>query len=154
MIDETTNEKIFYFIVETPLFDKLSPSEVMEIIDIVEEVDYEAGEEIFKEGDAGDAWYIVYNGLVQVVKDEQIIAFIKEKECFGEMSILNELPRSATVTASEDTILLRISKDDFDELVEERSLAAYKLIHEIAKQLATRQRTTSAWLSSLMLSAE
>ena len=104
----------------------------------------------FNEGDDGDAWYIVYHGEVDVLKAGKKIAVIGKNECFGEMAILEDLPRSATVMASTDCLLLRISKEAFDELISDDHPVAYKLAYEMAKMLASRARVTSEWLTDLL----
>ena len=142
------------FLLETPFFEKLEPREVMEIIHIVEVAEYPAGDVVFKEGDTGDAWFIVYRGAVDVLKEgaagEKKIAEIGPKGCFGEMSILNDLPRSATIRAAEDTMVLRVKRGVFGKLVEEEHLVAYKLLHEMAILLAERQHTSTSKLSELL----
>ena len=154
--DESTVTKMsdhfISFLHQTPLFDKLDQEELQQIFPIIEEVNCKADEIIFNEGDQGDAWYIVYRGTVDVLKDDRKIAVIGEKECFGEMAILEDLPRSATVVASQKAILLRIGKEVFQQLINENNLVAYKLAYEMAQLLASRQRVTTEWLSKLLKS--
>lgn len=82
-----------------------------------------SGAILFKQGDPGDALYIVENGSLRVsvqttAKTGTFISDIRDGECVGEMSLLTEQPRTATVTALEDTELLCLAKSDFDELAE------------------------------------
>jgi zinc transporter ZupT len=84
-----------------------------------------AGEILFKAGDAGDALYIVAHGKVEVLTADlrdakasgHAIAVLGEGAAFGEMSLLSGDPRTATIRAAEDTDLLKIGKDDFEQLV-------------------------------------
>jgi CRP-like cAMP-binding protein len=84
-----------------------------------------AGEILFKAGDPGDALYIVAHGKVEVLANGQAgadasgsaIAVLGPGHAFGEMSLLSGGPRTATIRAVEDTDLLEISKDDFEQLV-------------------------------------
>jgi len=79
-----------------------------------------AGEILFKAGDAGDALYIVARGKVEVLTDGSwgcAIAVLGAGHAFGEMSLLSGGRRTATIRANEDTDLLEIGKDDFDQLV-------------------------------------
>ena len=147
-------ERLITFLLETPMFDNLEPSEIMQIIHIVEVKPLQAGDVIFSEGDAGDAWYVLYKGSVDVVKDtphgENRIATLKPHACFGEMSILESLPRSATVRAAEDSITLRIPHSTFGKLLANDELIAYKLLYHMAILLAHRQRATTDTLSRLL----
>ena len=150
MTKEISSDEMFTFILDTPFFDKLDPRELMDIFHVIESFQYKAGEEIFHEGDPGDAWYIVYEGGVEVVRHGKTLAVLGEKECFGEMSVLDKLPRSATVKAITDSTLMKISGDSFDKLLEEKHMAAYKLIQQMAITLSGRQRRATARLSALM----
>jgi len=147
-------EQMITFLLETPFFEKLEPTEIMEIIHIVEVAEYQAGEVIFKEGDPGDAWFVVYSGAVDVLRDGAtnaiIIAEIGPKGCFGEMSILDGLPRSATVRAAEDSTVLRVKRGAFGKLIDDDHLVAYKLLYQMAVLLAGRQRTSTTRLSELL----
>jgi CRP-like cAMP-binding protein len=66
------------------------------------------------------------------------------------MSILDGLPRSAAVRAAEDSVALRIPRNDFEGLLDANELIAYKLIYHMAILLAHRQRTTTETLSRLL----
>ena len=153
-----TRERLITFLLETPLFEKLDPAEIQEIIHVVEVDEHQAGHIIFCEGDPGDAWFVMYRGAVEVLKHgaggEKRRAVIGPEECFGEMSILDGLPRSATIRATEDSVVLRVRRDAFGELLDDDHLVAYKLIHHMAILLAERQRTTTLRLSELLNESE
>jgi CRP-like cAMP-binding protein len=153
-----TRERLITFLLETPMFEKLDPAEIQEIIHVVEVEQYQAGDIIFSEGDPGDAWFVLYRGTVEVLKHgaggEKKIAVIGPEDCFGEMSILDGLPRSATIRATEDSVVLRVRRDTFGELLDDNHLVAYKLIHHMAILLAERQRTTTLRLSELLNETE
>ena len=147
-------ERMLTFLLETPMFEKLEPSELMEVIHIVEVRQYKAGDIIFSEGEPGDAWFVLYRGTVDVLKHgltgEKKITEIPEKACFGEISILDGSPRSATIQAETDAVAFRIPRDAFSALIDSKHLVAYKLLHQMAILLATRQRGTTARLSELL----
>jgi CRP-like cAMP-binding protein len=149
-----TRERLITFLLEAPIFDNLDPAEIMQIMHIVEVQPLQKGDVIFKEGDPGDAWFVLYKGSVDVLKDtphgENKIATLKPPACFGEMSILDGLPRSAMVRAAEDSVALRITRSAFDGLLDDNELIAYKLIYHMAILLAHRQRATTETLSRLL----
>ncbi len=154
MESKITRERLITFLLETPMFEKLDPSEIMEIIHIVDIEQYQAGDTIFSEGDTGDAWFVLYRGAVEVLKHgeagEKKITRLGPQACFGEISILDGSPRSATIRATEDSIVFRVTRDAFARLIDDDHLVAYKLIHQMAILLAERQRTTTYRLSELL----
>lgn len=158
METKVTRERLITFLLETPMFEELDPSEIQEIIHIVEVEEYQAGDIIFNEGDAGDAWFVLYRGAVEVLKHgasgENKITDLGSQACFGEISILDGSPRSATIRATEDSIVIRVSRAAFAELVESDHLVAYKLLQHMAILLAERQRNTTLRLSELLNSTE
>lgn len=158
METKITRERLITFLLETPMFEKLIPSELMEIIHIVEVHQYQAGDVVFNEGDAGDAWYVLHRGAVEVLKHgatgEKKITELGPQACFGEISILDGSPRSATIRASKDSVVLRIPRDAFGDLLDDDHLVAYKLLYQMAILLAERQRTTTLRLSELLQTSE
>jgi CRP-like cAMP-binding protein len=98
-------DTVIGFLVATPLFDGLDAAERAEVVRIMELQRLAKGEEVFHEGDAGDAWYVIFDGRVEVTKEMPSgptrIAVLRGGTCFGEMAILDGLARSATVRALE-----------------------------------------------------
>ena len=140
-----TLESIISFLLDTPMFCDLRPDELAEIVHVMQLQRVRDGQRIFREGEDGDAWYVVYEGQAMVSKDRlmgpsQELARLGSKVCFGEMALIDGSPRSASVTAVGEGTLFRFPKSDFDELLEEGNIAAFKLIHEMAKVLCERQR--------------
>lgn len=151
---KVTRERLITFLLETPMFEKLEPSEMMEIIHIVKTQQYREGDVVFSEGDLGDAWYVLYRGAVEVLKHgatgEKKITTLGPQACFGEISILDGSPRSATVRVTEDSVVFRVPRDLFNELTDNGHVVAYKLLHQMAILLAARQRSTTLRLSELL----
>jgi len=142
------------FLLTTPMFEHLELDEIREIIHIVETQKYEAGDIIFSEGEPGDAWYALYRGEVEVVKQsgggQKHIRTLEPPSCFGEIAILDGLPRSATVRATQDTLVLRIPQSKFKELMDEEHLVACKLIKHMALVLVSELRSNTEALSELL----
>src|SRR5262249_25332512 len=78
---------------------------------------FEPGEAVFEEGDLGDRMYAIRRGEVEVVRDGVRLALLGAGECFGEMALLGNLPRNATVRATQPTDALAIAKGDFAKLL-------------------------------------
>lgn len=93
-------------------------------------------------------------GEVEVIKEstqgERVIAILGPRACFGEMAILDGSPRSASVRATSKTLAFRFPRAAFSRLLAEGNLAAYKLVHQMAMVLASRQRRTTSRLVELL----
>ena len=101
---------------------------------------YPAGAVICREGDVGDAFFIIESGLVEVSKlldgvNPRTLARYGPGEFFGELALLQDIPRAATVMAIEDTELLEISERDFEEYLEHNPALAATVMHVVAARL-------------------
>ncbi len=148
-------EQIITFLLETPLFEELDPTELAEVVGIMQLQRLREGQVLFREGDDGDAWYVIYQGACQVTKDAPFgpnrkIATLGPRACLGEMAVLDGSARSAAVAASEASTLLRFRRNHFASLLASGSLAAYKLVHAMARLLSQRQRALTLQLTELI----
>lgn len=152
-------EQIITFLLDAPMFGDLDPGQLSEIVHIMQVRRVRDGQTIFKEGDPGDAWYVVYDGSVDVTKGDEfgpakVIAQLGARGCFGEMAILDHSPRSAGVIARGDATVFRFPRSDFEALLHADNLAAYKLVYEMAKVLSVRARNTTQRLTEALASRE
>ena len=102
-----TIEDIITFLLEAPMFGDLDATGLSQIVHIMQVQRVRDGHAIFREGDPGDAWYVLYQGAADVLKESDFlpsrtIATIGPRACFGEMALLDHSPRSATVVARGD----------------------------------------------------
>jgi CRP-like cAMP-binding protein len=102
------------------LFSTLAGEDLAAIAGIAEEVERDQGEAIVVEGEPGDALFFVVSGKVAVEKGGRVVAELGEREVFGEMALLDPGPRSATVRAASDVLLLSIAREDFDDIMRDR----------------------------------
>src|SRR5437016_5362240 len=135
MLMETAN-----FLRTVPLFAKLDDAEVQRFTDLMRERSYPKGSVIVFEDDPGDSLFVVREGRVKVVlvgEDgrEVILGVLGVGEHFGELSLIDEQPRSAHVIAMEDTNLLVLRSDDFRRRVEENPAVAWALMQELSRRL-------------------
>jgi CRP-like cAMP-binding protein len=107
-------------------------------------VHVEAGEVIFEQGDEGDAFYLVVKGAVIISRGAIKLATLGPREGFGEMAILDRDTRSATATAGEDTTLLSLDRDEFDQIVEQNPVVA----RGVYRVLTERLRNTLAQVAA------
>ncbi len=122
-----------------PLFAKLEPSKLKLLAFTSERITYEADQILFSQGDVGDAAYIIVEGAAKVLVDtpdgEIEVASLGRNDFVGEIAILCDVPRTATVQASERTVTLRISKDLFFRLVAEFPEMSVEIMRELASRL-------------------
>ncbi len=150
-----TLEEVVSFLLQTPLFQDLDAEELADIVMVMQIQRLRDGQVVFREGSPGDAWFVVYNGECVVTKSSSLgpdrtLAVLPQKACFGEMAVLDGSPRSAGVTSRGDCTLFKFRRSDFQTLLEEGSLAAYKLIASMARLLCQRQRALTQQLGDLM----
>jgi|GEM_PF-148870 len=119
-------------------FSRCSNADLQMLIELGTRQFYGVGEVICKEGDPGDAFYIVLEGAVEVRSEhlDQILATLYQGEFFGEIAVLTGMRRSATVRALEDTILFVVHRTAVQRLLQ----AQPQLAEEIAHELAARQQ--------------
>lgn len=106
------------YVRQVPIFSSLKPEDILKVAEIVEEVSMPGGQVIFREGDTGDAVYIVIDGKVKVTKaqeegGERTLAVFRDGDFFGEMAVIEETPRTATAVVIEPCVLYRITKQNF-----------------------------------------
>jgi len=136
------------------LFRELKPSEMERLLSISKEKKVKKDEVVFKEGDIGDAFYLIVAGSVRISTlvpgvGEEALTILKAGEYFGEMALIDDAPRSASAIANEDTMLLFMGKDDFRRLLEQQTDIAYKLLWVFTKTLSARLRKTDEQLKSI-----
>jgi CRP/FNR family transcriptional regulator, cyclic AMP receptor protein len=135
----TTVEKVL-FLKGVDLFGSIAGEELSHIAQITDEVEYDHSQEIFAEGDQGDAMYLIVDGDVQVHSHGQVLAKLTTNQCFGEMAILDAEPRSADVTALSAITLLRIQRDDFHEILAEKPEISLGIIQVLTNRLREANR--------------
>ncbi len=136
------------------LFRELTPGEMERVLTISKEKKVKKNEIIFREGDIGDAFYLIVTGSVRISTmvpgvGEEALTILKEGEYFGEMALIDDAPRSASAIANDDTMLLCIGKDEFRKLLERQTDIAYKLLWIFTKTLSARLRKTDEQLKSI-----
>ena len=129
-----TVEKIL-FLKNVPLFSKLPPEELGHLAGIAEEIVYPEGEVIIREGDHGEEMFLIVEGEVEITRGSESLAVLRSQDYFGEMSILDGEPRSATITAKADCLLLRIRQSDFYDILERHFNVALTIIHTLTRRL-------------------
>jgi len=128
------------FLATVPLFSGLDRSELEKFAEVTREKSYPKGSVILFEDDPGDSLFVVREGRVKVVligEDgrEVILGVLGVGEYFGELSLIDDRPRSAHVIAMEDSNLLVLRREDFRKRVESSPSVAWSLLTELSRRL-------------------
>ena len=128
------------FLATVPLFSGLPPDELQQFAAITREKTYPKSSVILFEDDPGDSLFVIRSGRVKVVlvgEDgrEVILGVLGVGDHFGELSLIDDQPRSAHVIAMEDSSLLVLRRDDFRRRVESSPTVAWTLLSELSRRL-------------------
>lgn len=122
-----------------PMFAKIEPAKLKLLAFTSERLSYSNGDVLFHQGEAGDAAFVIILGQaeVSIATDEGplVVAELSDHDFVGEIAILCDVPRTATVTAVTDLEALRISKDLFFRMVQEFPEIAVEVMRELAHRL-------------------
>jgi serine/threonine protein phosphatase PrpC/CRP-like cAMP-binding protein len=137
-----------------PLFRYLTYQELVKVLNITYLETYDAGAEIIKEADSGEELYVILAGKVLVSRSGQEIVELHPGIHFGEMALVDQSPRSATVTAREATRLLVVQRRSFYTLIRKEPVLAVKLLWSFVQVLSRRLRETNEQLSGARTALE
>lgn len=141
---------------ETELFNNLTPEQIRKVLDICRTVSFSKNEIIMKEGDTGNSMYVILQGTVEVIKklimdgmdDEESAEKNKvftrldagQRAVFGEIALLEESQRTATVRTITDCTLYEIKKEDFLSLAEKNFELGYRILLNLSRIVSARLR--------------
>ena len=137
-----------------PLLVNLGSEQIAHLARAGEIESYNPGETIVAEGSLGDALFLILSGQVAVHRGAQTFATLQSGEFFGEMSLVEPAPRSASVTAMSASFLFRLPHDQLRDLITEDSHAASILLVQVVKVLSERLRKANTMLSSVDVLAD
>ncbi len=127
-----------------PLFAKIEPAKLKLLAFTSQRITYKPGDVLFHQGDPGDAAYVIFGGEADVTVNTPggplTVAHLKQHDFVGEIAILCDVPRTATVTAVTELVTLRIAKDLFFRLVNDFPQIAIEIMRVLAQRL---ERTTA-----------
>jgi len=149
------NKDIVELLSETKVFLRLKEEELSELATMLVVKKYDAGSELFREGDPGGNLYIIASGSVEVQKlrshgsGRVVIARFERAGVIGEMSLVDHMPRSATVVAMTPTVVYEFSKSAFKEMLSTQKDLSIEVLKGLAHLLAMRLRNTSGWFADV-----
>jgi CRP-like cAMP-binding protein len=142
---------------ELPIFDGMDAQQRRKLADIGAVHAFRHGEVVLEQGESSQQLWIVLSGSCRVLRNPRTqpgcvvqLAELGPQDHFGEMSFFHEAPHSATVEATAPAELLRIERGDYDRLIEQGEVAAYKLALNCVDELADRLRRMDEWVTDLV----
>lgn len=122
-----------------PLFESLTPEDLKSLARRLENVDYRDGEVIFRQGDSGSSLFVIEDGAVDISygegKARVVLAHLFAGQYFGELSVFDGAPRSATATTTRPSRFVRLDRDDLVDFVNKNPAAALRIIAEMSERL-------------------
>lgn len=142
-----TQQDIFNNLKKLPFFIRLNNDVIQKLCNISSIESFNKDDVIIKEGDPGEALYIILSGQANVLKEINIekqeyksLGIMGEEEIFGEIALFDNQPRSATVTARTNLSLIKISREDFQKFLTQDTRSASIVLSEVITVLSTRLR--------------
>ena len=153
---EELTPPILEMLLALPIFQGIGPDDLRALEPHFKVMDLRAGETLFREGSLGNYLCFVASGGLDVLKSVEsgsdvVLSTIREGRSIGEMSIVDEFPRSATVKARTDVTLVILTRADFERISAERPDLGFQILKGLARLLSMNLRKTSARLADYML---
>ncbi|NIS38587.1 cyclic nucleotide-binding domain-containing protein [Candidatus Saccharibacteria bacterium] len=150
--ERTKEERGIYDILRNvPLFEDLTKKELAAVERILYRRQYQAGEVIFHQGDPGLGMYIIEAGTVTVILEpaQQVLAELRDGEFFGELALLDESPRSATVTTQTDCKILGFFQSELFDLLSRNPKLSVKIVMKLARIIGERLKKSNQQMQDL-----
>ena len=136
-----------------PMFAEIEPARLKLLAFMSERVGFDPGKQLMRQGDPPDAAYLIIDGQVDIVLETSAgqftVATLGTNDIVGDMGILSNAPRAATVRAKDRVIALRISKEPFMRMVREFPNMAVSIMQELAQRLEATNRQLSGALAEI-----
>ncbi|HEX2736329.1 MAG TPA: cyclic nucleotide-binding domain-containing protein [Polyangiaceae bacterium] len=135
---------------QMPLFRQLDDVELRRVLQVTETQRYEEGQAIITEGQRGESLYIVLSGTVRVLRGEAVVKTLTVGEHFGEMALIRNQPRSASVISTGNSEMLVMHRAEFFEILRTQPRIAVKLLWQFTGVLADRLAETTRDLGNAL----
>jgi CRP/FNR family cyclic AMP-dependent transcriptional regulator len=153
----TYKETLVDLVMYLPLFGGMTSSDLNTVVGYMNFFELEPDDILFREGEPGDSICFVVQGGLDVIKEggasgeSAVIATVPRYRSIGEMSVIDNTPRSATVRARVKSAMVSLSKSGFDELIEKHPRIGIHILKQIARLISMNLRKTSSRLADYML---
>ena len=139
------------------IFEGLPPAHLKRVVDIGCEKEFKRNVKMFEEGDVGEEFYLILDGAVRISRfvagmGEEALAVLRPGAYFGEMSLIDDAPRSATALAHENCRLFVVKRRDLEDLLFVDRDLAYDVLWNFVRTLSRRLRATNDKMTFLATS--
>jgi len=133
------------FLALVPLFSRLKKEELADLAACVRHHTFDAGQEIITEGDSDRSLFVIVKGSVDVVKgrgdrNERHLCTLGPRDYFGEMALIDDLARSASVVAKEATEILSLDQEDFRNQIDRNPGVGFELLRSLSQRVRVLQK--------------
>ena len=119
-----------------PLFEGLSRKELVQLERVCEDVEVEPGKVLCQEGQIGHEFFVIVDGKVQVTRKGGRVATLSNGDFVGEIALVTELPRTATVTTETPVRFFVLTRREFDAVLDQNPKVERKVLRALARRLA------------------
>lgn len=126
-----------------PLFAGLGRKELERLGQLADEVDVPAGRVLMRQGDHGDQMFVIVDGSVRVERDGELVAERGSGDILGEIALIDEGPRTATVTVTAPSRMLVVGHRDFHALMDEFPTIRVQVLETLARRVRFLDRETA-----------
>ena len=130
-----THDRRSELLAACPLFRGIEAAGLAGLADVATSVDFPTGHVIARQGDIGMGFFVVIAGMVRVVRDGEVVARLGAGEFFGELSVLDRMPRNASVIADEPTSCLALASWDFEKVLLDQPALTLTILRGVATRL-------------------
>ena len=130
-----TQERRTDLLAGCPLFKGIDRAGLVGLADKATAVDFPTGHVIARQGEIGTGFFVVIDGSVRVVRDGNVVAHLGPGEFFGELSVLDRMPRNASVIADASTRCLAIASWDFERVLLDQPALTLSILRGVAARL-------------------
>ena len=140
---------------ESLLFENFTEEEKSAVAPLFSEKRMGEGTTVFVENMPGESIYLIQQGTIKISKmvaegQEKILVILGAEDFFGDMALFDGSIRSTTARVAEDALLLKLSKDNFEQLCQKRPATALKLIRNIVREFCRRLRENEQELKQIL----
>jgi CRP-like cAMP-binding protein len=152
---ESGSDIILKVLKELKIFSDLDFEALQHLSQLFEEKNHKNGDIIFEEGSVGNSMMVIALGKVRVTQKpnpetEEALKVLKTGDVFGEMALLEDLPRSATIIAHSDVLILEITRDKFLKFLQQDNKNGLKIVLKLAQILSARLREADLKLKTFV----
>ena len=155
-LTDPSSKKVFDFLIGMPMFENLNIQDLEHISEYMNHIDLNAGDMIFREGDIGDYVCFVADGQLEVIKkaengQEVVLCKLRYNSSIGEMALIDEFQRSASVRAKTNATLITLTRASFNQILGKHPYIGIQILKGISRLLSLNLRKTSSRLADYLL---